>query len=393
MDSNLEIMKILVIYSRDIGLNDSGGARTTIQLLNYLVNKGCECYTTFNVLEGGSSNIQFLGKKEISIEYLNKTIVQKGIDIFLVPEGRVYSELAFKSCVGTPCKVVSALHSKPGYERQRLGVLLRESVVYNKSLYKKIRAGICLILYPFFYYLYTGLEKYRFRKLYKYSHKIVLLAETFFEEFKNVYRISDTKKFVAIGNALSFDDFASRHEIENKKQQILVVARFDERSKRISYVLKVWKRIQLLYPKWTLELVGNGRSWDYYTKLCKKNKLERVTFHGMQPPLNYYKEASILIMTSAFEGWGMTITEAQQMGCVPIVMDTFSSLRILVDNNCNGVIVDDNLDDLTNKLENLIIDNDIRKKLAMNAVISSKRFVKEIVCEKYYQLFNELINE
>lgn len=361
--------------------------------MNYLVDKGCECYTTFHVLEGGSAKIKFVGGEEITIENLNKIIKERVIDIILVPEGRLFSELAYKSCIGTHCKVVSALHTKPGYERQRLAVLLRESFIYNKSLYKRLRAGICLIFYPLFYYLYIGLERSKFRKSYKYSHKMVLLAESFFEEFKNAYGVPDTAKFVAIGNALSFDNFATKQDIESKKLKILVVARFDERSKRISYVLKAWKEIQLLYPEWTLELVGNGRSWDYYVELCRDLDLKRVTFHGVQDPLNYYKDASIFIMTSAFEGWGMTITEAQQMGCVPIVMNTFSSLTVLVNNNYNGIITDNDLDDLIAQLKNLINNKDNREKLAVNAVASSKRFVKENVCEKYYQLFKELMYE
>lgn len=386
-------MKILTVFSRDIGINDSGGSRTTIQLLNYLVDKGCECYTTFKILEGGSSQIQFIGDNEITINYLNHIINDNKIDIFLVPEGYIYTKMAYLSCVSTKCKVVSALHNKPGYEKQRLSVLLWESIRFNTSLLKKIRAMFFLFCYPLFRYLYIQKERIRFRDAYNYSDKMVLLSDTFFDEFRINYATSDLTKLVAIGNALSFDEYAIKSDIKNKKKQILVVARFDERQKRISYILKMWSRIQFLYPEWTLELVGDGRSRNYYAKLSGELGLERVTFHGMQSPLNYYKDASVFVMTSAYEGWGMTITEAQQMGCVPIVMNTFSSLVELIDNDYNGVIVNDDLDDFIIQLKELINNKIKRENLAINAITSSKRFVKEIVCEKYFQLFKRMVNE
>lgn len=386
-------MRILTIFSRNIGINDSGGSRTTIQLLNYLVDKGCECYTTFKILEGGSSQIKLIYNNEITVNSLNQIVRDNEIDILLVPEGYYYAKIAHLSCLLTKCKVVSALHNKPGYEKQRLYVLLLESIQLNSSLLKRIRAAFFLFCYPFFYYFYTRKEKMKFRDAYNYSDKMVLLSQSFFDEFMYNYKIVDSTKFEAIGNALSFEEYATYDDIRNKKKQILVVARCDERQKRITYVLKLWSVIQNLYPEWTLEIVGDGRSKDLYVKLCCKLSLSRVTFHGRQDPLKYYKDASIFVMTSAYEGWGMTITEAQQMGCVPIVMNTFSSLRELIDNDYNGIIVNDDLDDLTTKLKELINNKCNRERIAINAVNSSKRFAKEIVCEKYFDLFCNILND
>lgn len=38
-------------------------------------------------------------------------------------------------------------------------------------------------------------------------------------------------------------------------------------------------------------------------------------------------------MTSAFEGFGMTLVEAQQYGVVPIVMDSYKSLHDIIKND------------------------------------------------------------
>ena len=50
-------MKVLVLYSRDIDIDDSGGSRTTIELMNYLISKKVTCYSNFNIIKGGDKRI------------------------------------------------------------------------------------------------------------------------------------------------------------------------------------------------------------------------------------------------------------------------------------------------------------------------------------------------
>ncbi len=50
-------------------------------------------------------------------------------------------------------------------------------------------------------------------------------------------------------------------------------------------------------------------------------------------------ELLFFAMTSAFEGFPMSIIEAQQNGVVPIVMDSFLSVHDIIDNDVNGVLI------------------------------------------------------
>ena len=58
--------------------------------------------------------------------------------------------------------------------------------------------------------------------------------------------------------------------------------------------------------------------------------LQRVFFLKGQKTEPYYNEASIFMMTSSFEGWGLTLTEAQQYGCVPLAFHSFASLTDII---------------------------------------------------------------
>ena len=45
--------------------------------------------------------------------------------------------------------------------------------------------------------------------------------------------------------------------------------------------------------------------------------LKQVDFEGKQNPVPYYRQASVCMLTSAYEGFAMILTEAQQTGAVP----------------------------------------------------------------------------
>ena len=59
-------------------------------------------------------------------------------------------------------------------------------------------------------------------------------------------------------------------------------------------------------------------------KLAKGLRLERIFFEGRQDPRPYYRESSLFMMTSLYEGWPMTINESLQFGCVPFAFDVNS---------------------------------------------------------------------
>lgn len=251
-----------------------------------------------------------------------------------------------------------------------------------------------MIFYPLFYLIYTMYSKYKFRSAYINSDKLVLLSSSFFSEFKKEYYVKNTDKLVSIGNALSFNEFATDSVILNKKKQVLIVSRLDERQKRISLAIKAWKEIENDYSDWKLKIVGSGRSLQGYKKLVKNLKLKRVEFLGYKKPKKYYKESAIFLMTSAYEGWGMTITEAQQYGCVPIVMNSFTAVNDIVDSNINGIISEDgNVGKFAKEIKTLIENDELRIKLSKKAVESSKRFKMEKIGPKWVKLFEKVVKD
>ena len=99
-------------------------------------------------------------------------------------------------------------------------------------------------------------------------------------------------------------------------------------------------------------------------------------------------------MTSTAEGWGMVLTEAQQMGVPIIAMDSFGALHDIIDDGINGrIVVNNNLNTFISVMKEVMNDDDVRHKMARNAVEGCKRFEIEKVLQRWVALFDELMQD
>jgi glycosyltransferase involved in cell wall biosynthesis len=210
---------------------------------------------------------------------------------------------------------------------------------------------------------------------------VVLLSEAFINEYFNYAELNDKSKFVVIPNALSYDDFLLLNKLYEKKKQVLVVSRLEEAQKRISLVIKAWDTImrneenERMRNEWSLKIVGTGDSEKDYKRLAQELNIHNIEFCGRQQPKTYYEDSSIFLMTSSYEGWGLTLTEAQQFGCVPIAFDSYSSIHDIITDGKNGLLIKDNdLNLFVRKMKKLMTSESLRIKMAQNAIRSSEQF-------------------
>lgn len=97
-----------------------------------------------------------------------------------------------------------------------------------------------------------------------------------------------------------------------------------------------------------------------------------------------------MLMTSAYEGFPMTLLEAQQNGVVPIVMDTFSSIHDIVTDGVNGIITPTVIFDFVKALDSLMKDNMTLSKMAIAGMNSCDKYHISIICDKWEKIFTEL---
>ena len=118
-----------------------------------------------------------------------------------------------------------------------------------------------------------------------------------------------------------------------------------------------------------------------YINLAKKLGLEEYTkFMGnIENPYPYIRKATIVVHTSRFEGKSIAIDESKIL-CKPIVATNFSTVEDQLTHGVNASICNINPDDVSNSIEKLINDTQLRNKyityLKNNLIDNSKEINK-----------------
>ena len=180
------------------------------------------------------------------------------------------------------------------------------------------------------------------RYVYNHSDVYEVLSPSFIELFKKFTGIKNPTKLVAQTNPITIDGSVQSEKITNvdkKEKEIIYVGRLDFVQKRVYRVIDTWNYLEERFPDWRLTIVGDGEDRENLENHVRYLGLKRVSFEGFQNPLNYYKRASMLLLTSDFEGFGLVIIEGMSFGVVPFVYGSYPAVYDIIDDNINGFIL------------------------------------------------------
>lgn len=205
----------------------------------------------------------------------------------------------------------------------------------------------------------------------------------------------EDRSFV-IPNSLSFDIEGDESIIKHKQKHVLLVARFEEFTKRILWALKIWNRVQCKYhlDDWVLDIVGDGEDRDLYENYLQAHPTKNIVFHGTCDSQPFYKKAAIYIQTSITECFPLTILEAKQLGCVPIAFKSYAAAPDLITQNRDGYLIKEGrINKFAKTIYELAKDDDMRNKMALAAMQSVDRFSKEKVLNLWDSMLTKIIQQ
>lgn len=213
--------------------------------------------------------------------------------------------------------------------------------------------------------------------------KLVLLTH---EEVLNWPELTNT---VVIPNPLSF--FPDKISNGSNKK-VIAVGRYTY-EKRFDLLIDAWTIVQNKYPDWNLRIFGEGTR-EPLMKQIKNLNLER-TCHLESPVTNItdkYIESSIFVLSSLFEGFGLSIIEAMACGVPQVSFDCPCGPKEIIKDGEDGLLVENgNVEELAKKICYLIENEDIRKEMGHQARINVERFKIKNVMNQWKDLFESLI--
>lgn len=303
-------------------------------------------------------------------EYILSHQIEVLINQWVVP---FYATMVWKIAThGINCQVYSVHHNPPD-TNMRIQSLKRQ-IELGKSYLRGV------------YGLVREVSRLSLAFCIKNSHQFILLSPSFIPIAQKFSRVKYPTKFLAIPNPIPMS--VSDKGI-SKEKEIIYVGRIEYNQKRTDRVVDIWRELEPLYPDWKLTIVGDGDDKDDLEKHIHEYGLKRVEITGFVNPINYYKRASILLLTSEYEGFGLVVAEAMSHGVVPVVYNSFETAKDLITNGYNGVLVEKpfSVSGFVKRAQELMENTELHV-LSQNSRIASKRFSVNTIVQDWYQLWN-----
>ncbi len=331
--------------------------------------------------------IHYVGPKIRPSSKLKKLLVEEKIHICINQMGYNTKLTSLLRVEGpTSMKLINTLRINPLN-------FIQNSTIFIKELLMKKGLGFIspnFVKKPILLY-----HKLKQRKSYKIILKkvdaLVFLSPSFIKEldYFNVEREAYKNKLFAIPNPFSIQINPSN--LKDKKNVILFVGRLNILQKRVDILLDIWKALHTQLPDWEFWVVGDGPERKNMEKFAKSNKLNRIKFFGYDDPTNYYKKAKILHFTSAFEGFGNVLVEAQREGVVPVLFNSYGAAVDIVEDKRNGILIQPfEVDLFIEESLHLINTPYLIEKMAENAIVDSRKFSYENISNLWFSLFEKI---
>jgi len=151
-------------------------------------------------------------------------------------------------------------------------------------------------------------------------------------DIAKAFKISETK-INLVYNGIDTIDFSPIPEIRRHPFRIMATASADIPLKGLDYLLKAIAKLIPRFPELNLMVLGSPKPGGHTESLIKSLNLEdSVTFVSdltTEEINQYYAEASIAVIPSLYEGFGLPAGEAMSSG-VPVVSTTGGALPEVV---------------------------------------------------------------
>lgn len=177
--------------------------------------------------------------------------------------------------------------------------------------------------------------------------------------------------------------------VSSGKKIALAVGRLSE-EKGFDILLLAYSKIAKEFNDWLLIILGDGPDREMLQALVRSLNLEgHVLLPGRAGNISdWYKSASLYIMSSRFEGFGNTLAEALVHELPVISFDCETGPRTIIRHGVDGLLVPPNdVEALKDSIKLLITDDSLRESFACKAVEARSKFSIERIASMWEDLF------
>lgn len=399
------IMKIFIVCSR---LGFGGAEHVGVMLANGFADRGHISYLLSNTNEEicfpVNKNVNLYGIfpksknkiiKWIKAIFNTRSFLKKESPEVVIAIAETCSFISYLACTGLNIPIIYTAHNS--FERPSSAPMGR----WNK------------------------IAKYWLGRLYS---KVTVLTEadkTFIgNRLKNVSVMPNPLELIPI------------HEIPIKQNAVLAAGRLDAwHVKGFDILLQAWSKImkneeneKMRNANWWLKIAGAGKleSFEYLMSILEDSDFKfqassdgqkiwrsekyHVEFLGFQKDIKkLYQEASIFVLSSRYEGFGLVLIEAMSQGCACVACDYKGRQREIlsplqgdslkvngysdhgIEVTENGILCEpEDVEALAKAIKKMIEDDEYRERICKNAIERSKYYSIENTMDRWDRLLHDV---
>lgn len=288
----------------------------------------------------------------------------------------------------------SIISTQDPFETGKVGVALKK--IFDLSLQIQIHTDF---LSP--YFRNSFLNKIRVlisKSVIPKADGLRVVSSVIFDSIKQTFpnlkaRIDVFPIFVDVEKIINRE--AMYYTPERTTESILMVSRFTK-EKRIDIGLKVFKKVLEKKKDINMTIIGSGPEKKNLEQKIKKwgigNKVNILEWEN--DVVSFYKKAGIFLLTSEYEGYGMTFIEAGASGCSIVTTNVGVAKTDLFRSGENSfVCLVGDVDCLSKSIINLIENPEKRKlfKERMQDNIRSMAISREEYISRYVNILKNLL--
>lgn len=188
------------------------------------------------------------------------------------------------------------------------------------------------------------------------------------------------------------------YSVPKKDKVVLAAGRIDAWFyKGFDVLVKAWSKVAMKHPDWKLQIAGqwqHEKSKQFLDKIAiEENCLNSIEYIGFQSNMQpVYERASVFVLSSRYEGFGLVLIEAMSQGCACVACDYKGRQAEILEDGTDGLLCSvDCVEELTGAIERVIENEELRSSLQHLAVKRAEYYSVPNSIKRWNELLENLI--